>query len=71
MYSKYAILRDKLGLNDLTVAKLSGVPQSTIYEWRQRSEKRQEGEKIPLLSAENLQKVAAVLGVKIEDLLEG
>ena len=71
MYAKYAVFRDKLGLNDLTVSKMSGVPQSTIYEWRQRSEKWKEGEKVPLLSAENLQKVATALGVKIEDLLEG
>lgn len=33
MYAKYAKLRDEKGLTDYKVAKETGIPRSTLYEW--------------------------------------
>lgn len=56
MYSKYAELRDKQGLSDYAVSKLSGVGRSTLSDWKT-------GKHIP--NTENLSKIAAALGVSI------
>lgn len=69
MYSKYAVIRDQKGYNDLMVAKETGIPQSTIYDWKQRTEKCTD-EKKPALSVENLWKIAKLFDVSIEDLLK-
>lgn len=34
MYEVYAKLRDEKGLNDCQVAKLTGVPRSTLSDWK-------------------------------------
>ena len=39
MYAKYAKIRDEKGFSDLEVAKATNIAPSTIYDWKQRSEK--------------------------------
>ena len=34
MYKKYAELRDKVGLTDYKVAKETGIPTSTLTNWK-------------------------------------
>lgn len=65
MYAKYAEIRDSKGLNDLKVARKTGVPQSTIYDWRQRSEKNPAAG----ISAAHLVRIAQALDVGVEDLV--
>ena len=65
MYSKYAELRDKAGLNDLQVAKKTGIPQSTIYDWKQRAAK----DPLAGISAINLSKIAKVLKCNVSKLI--
>ena len=67
MYKKYADLRDELGYNDLRVAKETGIPQSTIYDWKQRFEKNEDAR----LSVDALAKVAKLLNKPIEYFIEG
>lgn len=66
MYARYSKIRDEKGLNDLTVANGAGVPQSTIYDWKQRSADNANAS----LSVDNLSKIAKFLGVSLEKLLE-
>ena len=65
MYAKYAAIRDRKGMNDLKVARKSGVPQSTIYDWRQRSEKNPNAG----ISGAALVKIADVLDVGVSELI--
>lgn len=60
MYKKYAELIKKLGITTAYVSKQTGIQESVFSNWKSRG---------GYLSAENLQKVAAVLGVRMEDLL--
>lgn len=62
MYKKYSELRDKAGFNDLAVARATGIPQSTIYDWKQRSEKDESAQ----ISVNHLAKIAKLFKVKIE-----
>lgn len=66
MYAKYALLRDKKGLNDLKVAEATKIPPSTIYDWRQRSAENPRAG----LSADKLLKIAKLLDVSLEYFLE-
>ena len=34
LYEKYSEVRDRKGLTDFNVAKNSGIPLTTIYDWR-------------------------------------
>lgn len=63
MYKKYAKLRDARGMSDYAVAKQTNIPQSTIYDWRQRSEKDDKA----ALSIGNLRKIADLFGVSLEE----
>ncbi len=67
MYTKYVKLRDSKGMNDYSVSVATGIPQSTIYDWKQRSAKK----KGAGLSVENLAKIAKLFEVPIETFLEG
>lgn len=60
MYKKYEELIKKLGITTAYVSKQTGISQTVFSNWKNRG---------GYLSAENLQKVAAVLGVSIEELL--
>ena len=66
MYSKYAILRDERGYNDHQVATATGIPQSTIYDWKQRSERDANAK----ISIDNLVKITRLFGVPMEAFLE-
>lgn len=66
MYLKYAELRDSRGMNDNSVAIKAGITQSTIYDWKQRSEKNPAAK----LSVDNLAKIAKLFDVPIETFLE-
>lgn len=66
MYSIYAKLRDLRGVTDNAVAVATGITQSTIYDWKQRSEKNPQSR----LSVDNLKKIADYFGVPIEYFLE-
>ena len=65
MYRKYAELRDQRGMTDLQVAKATGIPQSTIYDWRHRSAKDEDAS----ISIKYLSKIAKCLKVKIDRLV--
>jgi len=60
-YEKYANLRDAKGLNDYQVALKTGTLQPTFSNWKA-------GRSAP--KTEKLYRIAQVLGVAIEDLLE-
>lgn len=61
MYTKYAKLRDAKGLNDNKVAEMTGIPASTIYDWKQRSEKDGKAS----LSFENIVRIAKLFEVSV------
>ncbi len=56
MYEKYAELRDKMGLKDADVARLSGIGHSTFSDWKN-------GRSVP--KSEKLKKIAAALGADL------
>lgn len=62
MYKNYAKLRDKKGLTDYAVSQATGIPQSTIYDWRHRDAKDENAG----ISAKTLAKLAMFFGVGIE-----
>lgn len=62
MYEIYARIRDKMGLTDYKVSKLSGVNQSTFSDWKS-------GRSVP--KQQKLEKIAEVLGVSLEYLMTG
>lgn len=66
MYAKYAKIRDERGLSDLAVANGAGVPQSTIYDWKQRSTENSKA----ALSVAHLKKIADFLKVSIDSLID-
>jgi len=59
-YPRYASIRDAHGLNDYAVSKATGVPASTISDWK--NEKSQPG-------VESLIKIARVFGISVEELV--
>lgn len=59
-YPRYASIRDSQGLRDYDVAQASGVPASTISDWKR-------GLSQP--TVEKLIKIARVLGVTVEELV--
>lgn len=61
MYAKYAILRDAKGLKDLEVAQKAEISPSTLSDWKA-------GRYKPKL--DKIQKIARVLEVTIDDLIE-
>ena len=65
MYSKYVKIRDKVGYTDKKVADEAKSPASTIYDWKQRSEKRKDAG----ISAAYLSKIAKVLNCDIAELI--
>jgi transcriptional regulator with XRE-family HTH domain len=69
MYTKYAELRDKKGFTDYKVCTLTGIAPTTMSDWKKRTENRKADDKVPYLSADKLQKIAQLFGVKIEDLI--
>jgi len=66
MYSRYAEIRDKVGMNDLQVADKAKIPPTTIYDWKQRSSSNPEAS----MSVANLMKIACALGCKLDDLID-
>ena len=66
MYSKYSKLRDERGANDNAVAAATGIPPTTIYDWKQRSEKNPDAG----ISIGNIKKIADYFGVTIEYFLD-
>lgn len=52
-------------MNDHSVAVATGIPQSTIYDWKQRSANDPKAK----LSVDNLAKIAVLFGVPIETFL--
>ena len=69
MYTKYARLRDKKGYTNFKVCTLTGIAPTTMSDWKKRTENRKEGEKVPYISVDKLQKIAKLFKVKIEDLI--
>lgn len=59
-YPRYASIRDARGLTDYAVSRSSGVPASTISDWK--NEKSQPG-------VESLIKIARVFGISVEQLV--
>ena len=61
-YEIYAKIRDEKRLKDYTVAKMTGISQSSFSDWKSgRSEPK----------ADKLQKIATSLGVPMEYLMTG
>lgn len=71
MYYTYAKMREKAGLNDLQISKLTGIPQSTIYDWKQRTDRyRAEGKNEKAeISALSLIKISKVLKCDVQKLI--
>ena len=67
MYTRYAQLRDERGFTDNAVATKTGIPQSTIYDWKQRSANNADAS----LSADKLLLIARLFEVPLETFLEG
>lgn len=61
-YAIYAGFRERMGLNDYTLAKKAELSPSTISDWKHGKSKP---------SVKNLQKIAAVLDCTIDELIEG
>lgn len=59
-YPRYASIRDAHGLTDYAVSMSSGVPASTISDWK--NEKSQP-------CVESLIKIARVFGISVEQLV--
>lgn len=62
MYKRYCEIRDRKGLKDADVARLSGVNKSTFSDWKT-------GRYNP--KGEKLTKIASALGVSLEYLMSG
>ena len=56
MYERYCQMRDKLGLKDSDVAKMTGINKSTFSDWKS-------GRSVP--KKDKLQKIADCFGVDI------
>ena len=62
MYKIYEQLRNERGLTDYKVAQETGIPQSSLYDWRQRSEKNPEA----AMSFDAIAKIADLFGVPMD-----
>ena len=62
MYTKYTKLRDERNLNDLNVANATGVPVTTLYDWKKRVATDSKAE----LSFSNIEKIARFFGVSLD-----
>lgn len=62
MYTKYAMLRDERGMTDYQVIEKTGIPFSTFYDWRRRSQRNEAAR----MSVDYLAKIAKVFGVSID-----
>jgi len=62
MYDVYCKLRDSKGVKDATVAKATGINQSTFTDWKT-------GRSVP--KKEKLQKIADYFGVTLDYLMTG
>ena len=60
-YNVYAAIRDNHQMRDADVARTAGVTPSTFSDWKS-------GRSTPKL--DKLRKIAAVLGVAVDDLIE-
>lgn len=65
MYKVYSKLRDARGLTDYEVAIKTGIPQSSIYDWKQRSQKNESAS----MSITSLQKIASLFEVSLLELV--
>lgn len=65
MYQRYKQIRDRCGMTDNAVAVAAGIPQSSLYDWKQRSAKNPGAS----MSLTNMQKIANVFGVTLEELI--
>lgn len=65
MYKVYEKLRDDRGLTDYEVAKQTGIPQSSIYDWKQRSQKDANAS----MSIRSLQKIADLFDISLLELV--
>lgn len=61
IYQKYAKLRDERGITDYRVCKDTGIPATTLYDWK-RGVSKPKTEKLKIL--------ADYFGVTIESFLE-
>ena len=66
MYARYAKIRDEKNFNDLQVAEATGIPATTIYDWKQRSAENPKAG----LSADKLLKIAKLFETPIEHFLD-
>lgn len=66
MYQTYARLRDERDMTDYQVAQKTGIPQSSIYDWKQRAESNEKA----TISVTALAKIAALFNVSIESFLK-
>ena len=62
MYEIYCKVRDRLGLKDADIAREAGITKSTFSDWKN-------GRSCP--KDEKLRKIAKVLGVSVEYLVDG
>lgn len=62
MYENYAEIRNQLGLRDADVCKRAGISPGTMSDWKNGRYN---------LKAEKLQKIAEVLGVTVDVLING
>lgn len=60
-YAVYAEARDKVNMNDITVAKEANVSPATISAWKT-------GEYTPKI--DKLMRIASVVGIPVMDLIE-
>lgn len=65
MITRYREAVEKLGISDYEVAKLSGVPDATLYDWIKRAADKPAS----TLSVENARKLAKFLGITLDELL--
>ena len=63
--TKYEKARDAKGMTDYQVAKASGVPDSTLYDWLGRMETKP----YATMSLANMARVAAVLDVTLDQIV--
>lgn len=66
MYTRYADLRDSHGLTDYEVANKTGIPASTLYDWKQRFLVKDNAR----LSIDNALMLAKFFGVSVEYFME-
>lgn len=66
MYERYAEIREKHGLTDNAVAAATGIPVSTMYDWRQRAAKNSSAG----ISVAYLKRIADLFEVSLDEFLD-